>query len=98
MLRCVHKWPTPTAHAAAKNTSTIVAMGRSACPVPIAGTMNPIQSPQLSANSALLLTIPNPALRTLNSALLRLVSALRCVFSKLDLNLIFFIEAQSISI
>jgi len=34
-------------------------MGRFACPVRIAGTMNQIQSPQLPANSALLLTIPN---------------------------------------
>ena len=59
------RWLTRTANAAAANTSTIVAMGRFVCPVRIVGTMNPILSPQPSAKSALLLTIPNPALRTL---------------------------------
>jgi hypothetical protein len=70
LLRCVHRWLTRTADDAVAKTFIIVAMGRSTCPVRIVGTMNPIQSPQPSVNSALLLTIPNAALRTLNAALL----------------------------
>lgn len=65
-------------------------MGRSACLVHIAGMMNPIQNPILSAISALYPTITNSALDTQH--FLVLVSTFRCVFSKLDLNLILFIE------
>ena len=93
MLRCAHKWLTQTANAAAANTSTIVAMGRFACPVRIVGTMNPIQRPQLPANSALLLTTA----LNVTQHFWRLVSALRRVFSKFDLNLILFIKPQSIT-
>ena len=97
MVRCAYRWPTRTAQAAAGNTSTIVAMDRSACPVPTVDTMNPIQSPQLSANRALPPIIPNSALRTVNSALLKLVSSLGRIASKLNLNLILLIEPQSIT-
>ena len=55
-------WHRPIADAAAANTSTIVAMGRFACPVRIAGTMNPIQSPPMPAKSELYPIIPSAAL------------------------------------
>lgn len=64
------------------------------CLVHTVGSTNPILSPSLPVVSFPHQKIPNSVLKAQFSALFSLVSTLGRVFSKLNLNLVFFFETQ----
>lgn len=76
------------------NISITVVTDPCVCLVRTVGSTNPILSRLLPVVSVPHQKIPSSVLNVQSSALFALVSTLRRVFSKLNLNLVFFFEAQ----